>query len=63
MEETEVYHDLPDDGEKFVSYKLENSSTHHEQQLRNLVTSWTELKPDVCFITEVCTYDTMNNDV
>ena len=39
--------------DKCVSYKLTNSFSQHGDQLRSLVTSWTELKPDVCLITEV----------
>ena len=39
--------------DKCVSYKLSNSWSQHGDQLMSLVTSWTELKPDVCLITEV----------
>ena len=53
MDEPEAGIDLLDDGEKLISLKLENPYSDHEEQLRNLVSSWTELKPDVCLITEV----------
>ena len=54
VEDTEVDPDLTLETEdKHVSYKLTNSCSQHGDQLRSLVTSWTELKPDVCIITEV----------
>lgn len=53
MEEAEAGLDSLEDREKLISLKLENCYSDHEEQLRNLVSSWTELKPDVCLITEV----------
>ena len=54
VEDTELDPDLMvETGDKCVSYKLTNSCSQHGDQLRSLVTSWTELKPDVCLMTEV----------
>ena len=53
MEEAEAGLDSLEDREKLISLKLENCYSDHEEQLRSLVSSWTELKPDVCLITEV----------
>ena len=53
MVETEADLESLSDGDKFVSFKLENSLSHHGEQLRSLVSSWTEMRPDVCMITEV----------
>ena len=53
VDDTEVDPDLLETEDKSVSYKLTNSCSQHEDQLRSLITSWTELKPDVCIITEV----------
>ena len=53
MVETEADLESLGDGDKFVSFKLENSLSHHREQLRSLVSSWTEMRPDVCMITEV----------
>ena len=53
VDETEVEPELPETEDRSVSYKLSNSCSQHGDQLRSLVTSWTELKPDVCLITEV----------
>ena len=39
--------------DKHVSYKLTNSWSEHQTQLRHLLWDWAELKPDVCMITEV----------
>ena len=60
VEDTELDPDLMvETGDKCVSYKLTNSCSQHGDQLRSLVTSWTELKPDVCLITEVSRTPTM----
>ena len=53
VDDTEVEPDLPETEDRSVSYKLTNSCSQHGDQLRSLVASWTELKPDVCIITEV----------
>ena len=52
--DTEVGHNLLETEDKSVCYKLTDSCSQHGNQLRSLVTSWTELRPDVCIITEVC---------
>ena len=60
IDDTEVEPGLTLETEdKHVSYKLTNSFSQHGDQLRSLVTSWTELKPDVCLITEVSRTPTM----
>ena len=53
VDDTEVDADQLETDDKHVSYKLINSCSEHQNQLRNLVWGWTELKPDVCMITEV----------